>query len=130
MVGIVIVSHSAKIAEGIKDLVSQVADKNLRIVVAGGMVEGGIGTDAVIISEAILEANTGDGVVILVDLGSAVLSSNMALELVDEATRKVTRIADAPIVEGAISAVVQATIGSSIDEVVAVAEEARSMLKL
>jgi dihydroxyacetone kinase phosphotransfer subunit len=130
VVGIVVVSHSAKIAEGVKDITKQIADKNLKIIAAGGMADGDIGTDAVIISEAVLEANTGDGVVILVDLGSAVLSTYMALELLDESVQKSVRIADAPIVEGAISAVVQATVGSSVDEVVAVAEEARNIAKL
>ncbi|MDD4503780.1 MAG: dihydroxyacetone kinase phosphoryl donor subunit DhaM [Clostridiaceae bacterium] len=130
MVGIVVVSHSAKIAEGIKDITKQIADKNLKIIAAGGMADGAIGTDAVIISEAVLEANTGDGVVILVDLGSTVLSTYMALELLDESVQKSVRIADAPIVEGAISAVVQATVDSSVDEVVAVTEEARNISKL
>lgn len=130
MVGIVIVSHSAKIAAGTKEMATQMADKNLRIVEAGGRADGGIGTDAVRISEAILEANSGDGVVILADLGSAILSSNMAMELIDEDIRKKVRIADAPIVEGTISAAVQASIGSSIDDVVAVAEQARNISKL
>lgn len=130
MVGIVIVSHSAKIAEGVKEMAMQVSGSNLRIIAAGGTADGGIGTDAVIISEAVTEANTGDGVVILVDLGSAVLSAGMALELLNEDLRAEVKIADAPVVEGAISAAVQATVGSSLEEVVAVAEEARNIPKL
>lgn len=129
MVGIVVVSHSEKIAEGVKELALQVADKKLQIAAAGGMADGGIGTDAVKISEAIRQSDTGDGVVILVDLGSAVLSSNMAMELLNEVDGLNVRIADAPIVEGTISAVVQASIGSSLDEVVAVAESAGKMSK-
>lgn len=130
MVGIVIVSHSSKIAEGVRDLAMQVADKNLKIIAAGGMADGGIGTDAARISEAIAEAEMGDGVVVFVDLGSAVLSALTALELIGEDTARAVRIADAPVVEGAISAAVQATVGSSIDEVVAVAEASRNILKL
>lgn len=130
MVGIVIVSHSEKIAEGTRELALQMADKNLRISAAGGMADGQIGTDAVRISEAISEVEKGDGVVILADLGSAVLSANMAIELLGEDRSFTARIADAPVVEGTISAAVQASIGSSLEEVVAVAEGARNLSKL
>lgn len=130
MVGIVIVSHSMKLADGIKDLAGQMADKQLKIIAAGGMEDGGIGTDAIRISKALQEANSGEGVVVLADLGSAILSAQTAVELLDDALSSFIRIADAPIVEGAISAVIQASIGSSLDEVVNAAEEARSLLKL
>lgn len=130
MVGLVVVSHSKKIAEGIRDMAMQMADKNLRIIAAGGMEDGGIGTDAVMISEAIVKADDGDGVVILADLGSAILSSTMALELIDAHYGRTTRIADAPVVEGAISAAVQASIGSTVAEVVTAAELARTVSKL
>jgi len=130
LVGIVIVSHSMKLADGIKDLAGQMADKQLKIIAAGGMEDGGIGTDAIKISKALQEANSGEGVVVLADLGSAILSAHTAVELLDDALSSFIRIADAPIVEGAISAVIQASIGSSLDEVVNAAEEARSLLKL
>ena len=130
MVGIVIVSHSMKLADGIKDLAGQMADKQLKIIAAGGMEDGGIGTDAIKISKALQEANSDEGVVVLADLGSAILSAQTAVELLDDALSSFIRIADAPIVEGAISAVIQASIGSSLDEVVNAAEEARSLLKL
>lgn len=130
MVGVVIVSHSKKIAEGIKELAEQMADRQLRIIAAGGMEEGEIGTDAIKISKAIFKANTGDGVVVLVDLGSGILSTQTAIELLDEELIHLIRIADAPIVEGAIIAVIQASLGGSLDEVVKAAEETRSMQKL
>lgn len=131
MVGIVIVSHSKMVAEGIKELSMQMAGPTQKIVAAGGMDDGSIGTDAVKISEAIKEANCGDGVVVLVDLGSAVLSSNMALELLEEAGEKINvKLADAPVLEGAISAAVQAYIGGTIEEVISAAELAREVLKL
>jgi dihydroxyacetone kinase phosphotransfer subunit len=130
LVGVVIVSHSKKIAEGIKELAEQMADRQLRIIAAGGMEEGEIGTDAIKISKAIFKANTGDGVVVLVDLGSGILSTQTAIELLDEELINLIRIADAPIVEGAIIAVIQASLGGSLDEVVKAAEETRSMQKL
>lgn len=130
MVGIVIVSHSKKLAEGIKELTEQMADRQLKIIAAGGMEEGALGTDSIKISRAMLEANTGDGVVVLVDLGSGILSAQTAIELLDEEHYCMIKIADAPIVEGAVVAVIQASLGSTLAEVVHAAEETRSMLKL
>lgn len=130
MVGIVIVSHSFKVADGIKDLAMQMAGSDQKIITAGGMEDGTIGTDAVKISHAIQEAHTGEGVVVLVDLGSAVLSSNMALELINTDIAKEVLIADAPVLEGAISASVQAAIGGNLQEVLEAAELARSVLKI
>jgi phosphoenolpyruvate---glycerone phosphotransferase subunit DhaM len=130
VVGIVIVSHSNKLADGIKDLAGQMADKKLKLITAGGMEDGSMGTDAMLISKALIEANVGDGVVVLADLGSAILSAQTAIELLDDDIKSLIRIADAPIVEGTIGAVVQASIGGSLDEVTATAEAAKSMMKL
>lgn len=131
MVGIVIVSHSNKVAEGIKDLAMQMAGPTQKIMAAGGMEDGSIGTDAVRIFEAIQKADSGEGVVVLVDLGSAVLSANLAQELLQENGSNIdVVIADAPVLEGAISAAVQAYIGGSMKEVIEAAELAREVLKL
>ena len=129
MVGIVIVSHSPKVAEGIKDIAQQMA-KDVNIIAAGGTEGGEIGTDALKIQEAIFEANTGNGVIVMVDLGSAVLSAETALEFLDEELRKNVRIADAPIVEGAIVAAVQASTGAGLEEVISTASEAYNLRKL
>lgn len=128
MVGIVIVSHSWKIAEGIKDLCAQVAPR-ASIIAAGGMEDLEIGTDAVKIMEAISEADDGGGVVILADLGSGVMSAEMAIDLLEDETID-ARMVDAPIVEGAVAAAVEAGCGSDIDAVIQAAEEARTALKL
>lgn len=130
MVGIVIVSHSSKVAEGIREMALQMANPDQKIIAAGGTDAGGIGTDAVKILNAINEADDGDGVVLLVDLGSAVLSAEVAMEMLDEIVRERVRIADTPILEGSISAVVEASIGSPLEAVVATAEEAREINKL
>lgn len=130
MVGIVIVSHSEKAAEGIRELAVQMSGNERSIIAAGGIEDGSIGTDAVKISNAIKEADSGEGVVVMVDLGSAVMSSTMAIELLESNLGKRVRIANAPILEGTISAAVQASIGDTIDNVLAAAEEARDMNKL
>ncbi|MPN54156.1 Protein-lysine deacetylase [bioreactor metagenome] len=94
------------------------------------MPNGEIGTDAVRISRAIAEADTGDGVVVLADLGSAVLSTETAMEFLTEEAQSRVRIADAPIVEGAVSAAIQATIGSPLEKVADAAERAHTLHKL
>lgn len=130
MVGIVIVSHSEKIAQGVVELCRQMAHESLKIEAAGGTADGRIGTDAVKIMEAIKRAEDGDGVIILVDMGSAVLSTELALDLLGEEIRERAVLVDAPIVEGSIGAVVQASTGSTIEEVKAVALESKLMTKL
>jgi PTS hybrid protein len=129
-VGLVVVSHSAKIAEGVVELAGQMAGA-VRILAAGGTDDGGIGTDATLIAEAIATADEGDGVLVLVDLGSAVLSAQLAIdELVDEQIRGRVRISEAPVVEGAVVAAVQASTGSGLDEVDQAARGAATMAKV
>jgi len=128
MVGIVIVSHSAKVAEGIRELALQMAAAAQRIVAAGGLVDGAIGTDAIKIKEAIITANDGDGVAVMVDLGSAVLSAELAIEMLED-QEIVAAIADAPILEGTIAATVEASVGQPLSRVIATAEGARELRK-
>jgi phosphoenolpyruvate---glycerone phosphotransferase subunit DhaM len=129
-VGLVVVSHSAKIAHGVVELAGQMAP-GVRIQAAGGADDGGIGTDATMIAEAIAAADEGEGVLVLVDLGSAVLSAQLAIdEFVDEETRGRARIAEAPVVEGAVVAAIQASTGSSLEEVDRAARGASTMAKV
>jgi PTS hybrid protein len=129
-VGLVIVSHSAKVAEGVVELAGQMAEE-VRIQAAGGTDDGGIGTDVSLIAEAIAAADEGDGVLVLVDLGSAILSAQLVIdELVDEEIRGRVRIAEAPVVEGAVFAAIQASTGSNLDEVDAAARGAATMTKV
>ena len=128
-VGLVIVSHSAKIAEGVVELAEQMAGE-VRIHAAGGT-DDGIGTDATRIARAIDSADDGDGVLVLVDLGSAVLSARLAIdELLDASSRDRVRIAEAPLVEGAVIGAVQASVGSTLDEVEQAARDAARLPKL
>ena len=129
MVGIVIVSHSWKIAEGIKDLTDQIAGTHKGIICAGGMEDKEIGTDAVRISEAIKAADDGDGVVVLADIGSGIMSAETAIELLEDEDIDV-RLADAPVVEGTIAAAVTAVCGSNIEDVIADAEQTRTVNKI
>jgi len=126
MVGLVVVSHSERAAEGIVEVAAEMAG-DTRIEPVGGDGQGGIGTVPDAIEAAIGAADDGDGVVVLVDLGSAVMNADVAVELSDaEAV-----IADAPVLEGAVNAAVAATDPSAtLDSVREQAEAARGMEKL
>lgn len=124
-VGIVAVSHSKPLAEAARDLALQmISGEQPPLAVAAGTADGGFGTDAVAVSEAIAEVENGDGTVVLVDLGSAILSAEMALEFLPDPDARVEIVA-APFVEGLLAAVVRAATGGSVDEV---AVEARGAL--
>jgi phosphocarrier protein FPr len=122
MVGIVVVSHSARLAEGVVELAREMAGPDVPIEAAGGLDEPGrpLGTDAVLVLQAIERAGRDGGeVLVLMDLGSAVLSAETALELMPEADRERVRLCPAPLAEGAVAAAVTARLGGSVDEVAA-----------
>lgn len=127
MVGIVVVSHSAELARGVTELASQMAGPDVRVEAAGGAPGGGLGTDDGLVREAIRRADQGDGVIVLGDLGSAILTVRHALE---SRANGHARLVDAPLVEGAVAAAVVASAGSDIDQVAQAAEEARGAHKL
>ncbi len=119
MVGIVIVSHSRRIAEGAAELARQMAGEDVVIEATGGLNEPGdpIGTDAMLVLAAIERAWSEDGVLVLMDLGSAVLSTEMALDFLAEERRAKVRLTGAPVIEGAVAAAVAAKIGGTLDDV-------------
>ena len=127
MVGIVVVSHSSDLARGLVDLAGQVAGPDVRIEPAGGLPDGGLGTDDDRVREAIKRADGGDGVVVLCDLGSAILTVRHVLE---RSSNGHVVLADAPLVEGAVTAAVVSSAGSSLQDVTRAAEEARGASKL
>ncbi len=127
MVGIVVVSHSAELARGVAELAGQMAGPEVRIEAAGGGPDGGLGTNEPLVREAIARAEDGQGVAVLADLGSSILTVLLILEDFDDGA---TRLADAPLVEGTLAAAVMASAGGSLDQVLSAAEEARSVSKL
>jgi PTS hybrid protein len=117
-VGLVVVSHSTALADAAVVLArGMLPGREVAVEVAAGDVDGGLGTDATAIAEAITAADSGDGVVVLMDLGSAVLSAETALELVDEDVRERVVLSPAPLVEGLIGAVVTAAAGATRTQV-------------
>jgi len=130
LVGIVVVSHSAQIAAGTVELARQMAGDDLRIEAAGGTADGSLGTDAAAIMAAISAADAGAGVLVLMDLGSAVLATQTALELLGDGVAAHVRLSGGPLVEGAVVAAVQASVGDDLAAVLAAAEEAASLPKI
>jgi dihydroxyacetone kinase phosphotransfer subunit len=128
MVGLVLVSHSAQIAEGTTELVRQMAGE-VEVVAVGGDADGGFGTDPERIKAAI-ENLDADEALVFMDLGSAVLSAETVLEMLTSEKRERVRLVDAPFVEGAFAAGVEASTGSEADECVEAAMEARTESKL
>lgn len=127
MIGIVVVSHSSKVAEGVVDIAKQVSSTAIPIMAAGGTSDGRIGTDAMKIKDAIESVDQGNGVLIFVDLGSAILSAETAIDLLGSDT---VEIVDAPLVEGVIASSVQITITDDIEDVKRVGHESKNIKKI
>src|SRR5205807_8193170 len=127
MVGLVVVSHSSRLAEGVVELAREMGGATVAIEAAGGLEAGGaLGTSATMIAAAIERAWSEEGVLVLMDLGSAVLSAEAALELLGGDRGERVVLSDGPLAEGAVIAAVAAAAGSSLAEV---ADQARRALE-
>lgn len=126
MVGIVIVSHSAKLAEGVADLTKMMAEE-CPVAAAGGLEDGSFGTSFEKIRQAIEAVRGKDGVAVLMDMGSAVMTTEMVLE---DLGYPDVKMIDCPIVEGAVAATVAAAGGADLSAVIEEAMYANQMKKL
>ena len=132
-VGIVLVSHSARLAEGAADLAGQVSGGTVRVLAAGGAEDGALGTSLEKVKQAVADAEAGAGVLVLPDLGSAVLivlAMLAEMEGLEDAPGAHVVLADAPFVEGAVAATVTAAAGADLKTVAQAAEEAWHARKL
>jgi PTS hybrid protein len=127
-VGLVIVSHSARLAEGVAELAAQMAQGQVTIAVAGGTNDGSLGTSMEKVLAALELADSPDGVLVLLDLGSAVMMTEMAIEAFAHSEH--VKISSAPLVEGAVVAAVEASTGSSLQEVEEAANQAYMIPKV
>ncbi len=130
MIGMVLVSHSARLAEGVKELAEQMTGGSVQIAAAGGGPDGSLGTDAERIRAAIEQTYSPDGVLVLMDLGSAVMSAELAVEMLPPERVAQVLLSNAPLVEGAVVAAVEASIGRSLAEANEAAEGAAAMQKV
>lgn len=122
-VGIVIVSHSAKVAEGAADMVRQMVGTEVPLAFCGGNPAGGLGTSVEAIMAAINKAWSDKGVAILVDLGGAETNSEMAIEMMPADRQRKIVVCNAPIVEGSVMAATESSGGASLEDVRRIAEE-------
>jgi dihydroxyacetone kinase phosphotransfer subunit len=129
-VGLVIVSHSAQLAAGVAELAGQMVQGKIPIAAAGGGMDDILGTSADKILSAIQSLENADGVLVLLDLGSAILSTEMALEMLGEEESKRVRLSFAPLVEGAVAAALEAALGHSLAEVQRAAENVAGAAQL
>lgn len=131
MTGVIIVSHSEKLAEGLKDIVMEMNDGSVAVIAAGGAADGRIGTNTLKIKAAIEELAERDHILIFVDLGSAVICSETAIEMLeDEELQEKVHIVDAPLVEGVVGGVVQATICNDLEKIIETAKEGANFRKV
>ncbi|MCR1900302.1 dihydroxyacetone kinase phosphoryl donor subunit DhaM [Irregularibacter muris] len=129
MASFIIVSHSKKIAEGVKELVGEMNPGQAMIKAVGGTEDGRIGTNSFAIKQAIEEVSNDANIFVLMDLGSSIMATQMAMDLLDKSIEEKVILIDAPIVEGAIAAIIQASITSNVEEIVHAAREAKTMNK-
>ncbi|MBV9231567.1 MAG: PTS-dependent dihydroxyacetone kinase phosphotransferase subunit DhaM, partial [Chloroflexi bacterium] len=122
-VGLVIVSHSAQLAAGVVELAGQMTQGKTPMAAAGGAANNILGTSTDKILAAIQAVDSPDGVLVLLDLGSAILSAEMALELLNDEQRVHTFLSYAPLVEGTIAAAIEASLGRTLAEVREAAEK-------
>ena len=122
-VGIVIVSHSALVAEGTAIMAVQIAGDAVPIAWCGGNLEGGLGSNAEEIFKAIKRAWSDAGVAIFVDLGSTEMNSQIAIENLEPGKQKKVAIMNAPLVEGVIVASAKASSGESLKTLKTAVEE-------
>ncbi len=130
MIGLVIVSHNRKLGEEIINLTSEMKGYDFEVVNGSGTSGEHYGSDPIIIKEAIEKADCGDGAIILCDLGSAVMNAQMAIEFLEPKQQQKVRIADAPIVEGALVAMAANCPKSTLAELIEEIEESRGFCKL
>src|SRR2546428_7928667 len=121
-VGLVIVSHSSQLARGVAELAGQMTRGTVLVAAAGGAGGTVLGTSADIIFEAIQAVDNPSGVLILLDMGSAILSAEMALEMLPDEQRQHVQLSFAPLVEGAINAANEAAMGGTLAKVKQAAE--------
>lgn len=134
MVSLIIVSHSHQLAEGVKEMAEQMAGVGVQIAAVGGLLDDSgnwlLGTDAVRIAAAIQSHWSEDGALLLIDMGSALLSAEQAIELLPSERCARCTISSAPLVEGAIVAALEASMGRTLAAVNLAAESTAQMHKL
>lgn len=122
-----LVSHSHLLAQGLKEVVTQITNNSVKVAAAGGLDEVMMGTDAHRIYQAIQEVYAPEGVLVLLDLRNALFSTQVAIGMLSSEQQSHVTLSSAPFVEGALAATVEASLGRNLVEINAAAEAARTM---
>lgn len=130
MVAIIIFSHSKKLAEGLKEIIDQMTKSSVKVEAIGGAIDQTLGSNPVELVNTIIRLSNEDWILIFCDFGSTVLAAKSALKTLPKELLNKVIIVDAPIVEGAFAAAVEASAGSSLQDIIKAAEEARNYHKL
>lgn len=117
MINILLVSHSKKLAEGLKEILTQMAPE-VNIQVSGGDKDGAIGSNFEQINKLINENAKDDGLIVFFDLGSSMMNCQMAIDMLDEDKKSKVYLAGTPIVETSVQVAVEAASGQSLDEII------------
>ena len=117
MVGLVVLSHSSKVVEGLKELIREMAQE-VKVYAVGGTQDGELGSDFEKTEQAILDAYSDDGVIVLFDLGSTFMTAEMVIEGLPEEKKEKVKLVDAPLIEGGITAAVSISAGMTIEDVI------------
>jgi len=117
MVGIVLVSHSRKITDGLQEMITEMTGEGILIRSAGGTDDGRLGTSAPLIMESIEACRHSNRVLIFCDMGSSILSTEAAIDLLEDDLKEKCILVDAPLVEGAFVAAVQSLVSNSVDDI-------------
>lgn len=128
MIGLVVVSHNRKLAEEVINFSEEMRQFNFPLINGGGTSSDIYGSEPQIILDAIKKADMGDGVLIFVDLGSSIMNSEMALEMLEDTSK--IKIVDAPLVEGVISAVAGNFPDVTLEELIQISEESKNFIKI
>lgn len=128
--GMIIVSHSEKLAEGVAELIAEMGSDDVKIMAAGGTGDGRLGTNAIRIQKAMEAMVDCQHILVYCDMGSSVISTETAMDLLeDDVLAEKIYLVDCPLVEGAFTGVVQASVSQDVEEIIAVSEKAREMHK-
>lgn len=122
MLAILIISHSDKIAEGTKEVAEQMMQAEIEIRAVGGTADGNIGTDTDRIEAAVKDLLSEEGIIVLTDLGSAVMSFDLVYDFLDDQEKAKVKLANAPLVEGAVLGAIEASLGKDMEAVLATIE--------
>jgi len=129
MASFIIASHNKKVAEDVVEITEQMNNKKSKLIPIGGTEDDRIGTNPLKIKKVIEEIYDGDNIFVFADIGSSIMVTQMVLDMLNEKIREKIILVDAPLAEGTIAAVIQASITNNVNEIIHAVEECKRVNK-